>query len=235
MSRKPKYLFYPSLLDKFSAYLNPGKLLDFGKTEEEIEQELLNAINRVPHESEAAEKGTAFNNLVDAAIVAKSYEDIPMVDGWVHHLSRQGNKYTFQFPVPLVMEFAEYFKGAASQVFCEGEIETKHGIVGLYGYADEVKGNTVYDIKTTGNYEFPKYLHSWQRHVYPYCLRQQGVDVDTFEFTVTDFKNTYKEVYSYEPEKTFISLRCICEQFIEYLDARRELITDKKIFNQREQ
>ncbi|MDR1630304.1 MAG: hypothetical protein LBS36_08875 [Oscillospiraceae bacterium] len=234
MNPNLKYLFYPSLLDKFSAYLNPGKLLDYGKTEDEIERELLDAINRVPHESEAAEKGTAFNNLVDAAINAKNYEDIPMVDGLVHHTSKQGNKYAFQFPVPLVMDFAEYFKGAASQVFCEGTIETRYGLVGLYGYADEIKGATVYDIKTTGNYEFPKYLHSWQRHVYPYCLRQQGVGVEIFEFTVTDFKNTYKEVYTYEPEKTFIALRSICTQFIEYIEARRNVITDKKIFNQHE-
>jgi hypothetical protein len=232
MNPEYNYLFYPSLIDKFSSYLNPGKLLDFGKTEDEIEQELIDAINRVPHESEAAEKGTAFNNLVDEAIKVKQYEDIPMTNGFVNHTSRMGNSYTFQFPVELVIEFAEYFKGAASQVRCDGLILTRYGLVGLYGYADEVKGNTVYDIKTTGNYEFPKYLHSWQRHVYPYCLCQKGIMVDTFEFTITNFRNTYKEVYTYEPEKTFIALRGICEQFIEYLEARRDKITDKKIFNQ---
>jgi len=232
MKPQPKYRITPSHLDKFSAYLNPGKLLDYGKTEEQIEQELLDAINRVPHESEAAEKGTAFNNLVDAAIKAKHYEDIPMVDGFVNHTSRMGTIYAFQYPVQLVLDFAEYFKGAASQVFCSGELETRYGLVELYGYADEVKGSTVYDIKTTGNYEFPKYLHSWQRHVYPYCMRQMGILVDSFEFTVTDFKNIYKETYQYEHEKTVTALRLICEKFIDFLEARRNVITDKKIFNE---
>jgi hypothetical protein len=233
MKNIPNYLFYPSLLDKFSRYLHPEELMGYGKTEEEVEQELLDAINRVPSasESEAAEKGTAFNNLIDAAITAKSYEDIPMVEGLVHHVSRTGKAYEFQFPVALVLELAEYFKGSASQVLCEGTIETRCGLVGLYGYADEVKANVVYDLKTTSRYDFPKYLHSWQRHAYPYCLRQRGVMVDTFEFTITNFRSTYREVYHYEPEKTEALLRGVCEQFIDYLEARREVITDRKIFN----
>lgn len=67
MSRQPKYRFYPSLLDKFEQYLRADEQVEsfwnvdnetgeYKKSPEEIEaelkQSLLDAINRVPFESE---------------------------------------------------------------------------------------------------------------------------------------------------------------------------------------
>lgn len=71
MSRPPKYRIYPSLLDRFNEYRYIDAAIEkpwnADKTpsdvEAEIERGLLDAINRVPFESEAAERGTCFNNL----------------------------------------------------------------------------------------------------------------------------------------------------------------------------
>ena len=81
--QQPKYRMYPSLLDKFEQYLRADEEVEsffnidnetgeYKKSPEQIEaelkQSLIDAINRVPFSSEAADKGTAFNALVDMAI-----------------------------------------------------------------------------------------------------------------------------------------------------------------------
>jgi len=234
----PKYLFYPSLLDKFHTYLHAEveaeKPWHSGKTpaevEDQLETELLNSINRVPFESEPAEKGTAFNNLVDAMIAGHVFPESGNVIP-VSHVSRSGKEYYFEFPASIVWEFVEYFKGSVSQIYCEGILPTKYGDVQLYGFIDELREDTVYDIKTTSRYEYGKYKNGCQRHVYPYCLYQKGILVRGFEFSVTDFRNTHPEWYDFNLEASELYLRGLCELFIEYIEARRHLITDLKIFN----
>jgi hypothetical protein len=123
-------------------------------------------------------------------------------------------------------------------------LPTRYGDVQLYGYVDEIVKDTVYDIKTTTRYEFGKYGKGWQRHAYPYCLIESGMmsSVKAFEFTA--YKLTggtsrtplisgvqYPEYYAYSHEESRQLLADHCEAFIEFLEANRELITDKKIFN----
>lgn len=88
MNQPPKYRFYPSLLDKFEQYLRADEQVEsfwnvdnetgeYKKSPEEIEAELkqtlLDAINRVPFESEAADRGTAFNAIIDCYIHRKKH------------------------------------------------------------------------------------------------------------------------------------------------------------------
>lgn len=88
MNQPPKYRLYPSLLDKFEQYLRADEQVEsfwnvdnetgeYKKSPEEIEAELkqtlLDAINRVPFESEAADKGTAFNTIIDCYIHRKKH------------------------------------------------------------------------------------------------------------------------------------------------------------------
>ena len=82
------YNFYPSILDTFSNYINCSKTYQKfwgnsespSKSEEEYEQEcfnqLIDKINRVPFESEAADKGTAYNELIDCIIEKRKSEII---------------------------------------------------------------------------------------------------------------------------------------------------------------
>ena len=79
----PKYRIYPSLLDKFEGLLHVEEEVEspfnldaetgeYKRTEEEIafelKKSLIDAINRVPFDSEAADRGTAFNAIVDSYI-----------------------------------------------------------------------------------------------------------------------------------------------------------------------
>jgi len=221
------YRIYPSLLDSYAWY---------EKNESQTAlQEFLDKVNRAPQPySEAADKGTKFNQITDALLKgglpngvylssdAKSY--IYPADGFAPE---------FYYPVHICHEFARELEGSATQVFVKGTIETKYGEVELYGYTDNVLMDTAIDQKTlTKAYEFPKYLHNWQHIVYPYCLRQQGVKVERFTYLITDFTSVYNEDYEYNEEKDLPRLRSHIEKLIEFLENVKPLVTDLKIFNQ---
>jgi hypothetical protein len=222
-----KYKFYATLLDAYQRYLDSES--------EEACQELIDKINRVPFESEAAEKGTAFNELIDKIIKGGDVKlDFYMRNNIdtisVNHTSRTGKLYQFEFKMDIVREFADYFQGATSQVFAEAEIETSAGNVLLYGWIDEMLQGSIYDIKTKGQYTFPSFLKHWQHIVYPYCLNKRGNNVSHFQYTITEFSNTYTEDYYYNPEVDEPRLKAICEELIHFIETKRGFITDKKIF-----
>ena len=92
---KPKvsYKFYATLLDGYQDYLRSSEIHQEywgfsenpSKTEDEFEMEqlqgLINRINRVPFDSEAADKGTAFNEVVDCLVLNQktAREDMSIV------------------------------------------------------------------------------------------------------------------------------------------------------------
>lgn len=225
--QKPNYRIYPSLLDAFQYYLSS----DF----EDGFQKMIDKINRVPFFSEAADKGTKFNELIDRIIegyrnndhvIIGAYETMPE-DG-----KCQWNGY--EFKAKIVRHFVEFLKGSRTQVFSKALIETPRGIVELYGYIDNLKYGSPTDIKTTGSYDFPKFLHNWQHIVYPYCLiHGDGVQPDAaglFTYEVTDFNNIYREQYVYDEERDLKRLRAHIVHFIDFVEKYRDLITDNKLF-----
>ena len=270
----PKYRIYPSLLDKFEALLHVEEEVEspfnideetgeYKRTEEEIEFELkkslLDTINRVPFDSEAADRGTAFNAIVDSyihrrphkvATEREPYEILGFEDANVVQVAfpeRCGGvqkERHFIFDRQWCIDEGKYFAGCISQLLVKAVLPTRYGDVELYGYIDELRRDTVYDIKTTSRYQFGKYERGWQRHVYPYCLIASGMmeDVKAFEYTAYQLKGgtsrtplisgtRYPEYYVYDHAQSTAMLTAHCEAFIEFLEANRELITDEKIFN----
>lgn len=225
---KVDYKIYPSILDKFQSFVDLSaedyfyqdeqgswhknyndSTGEYHYSEAEVyelsKNELIDAINRVRTVSEAASKGTAFNELVDAMITKKKSEvvetkkvyydvngnflrsDMPL-NPQIFKLAGVEAKlegFEFIFDIDLIKEAAEYFKGSLNQVYTSAILETAYGKVELYGYIDELRHNKVYDLKTTKKYDFGKYSKYWQRHVYPYCLIESGecTDIESFEFT----------------------------------------------------
>jgi hypothetical protein len=295
----PNYRFYPTLLDKFQTFLdttaedyfyqdedgkwhkNYSEAEDaFHYSQEEVDallkQELLDAINRVPHEpSEPASKGTALNEIVDCIIhnkksdnkniLIKSLKGVDVkrefgctdevgkpiyYDYWFEHIKvpcifAEIDGFSFYFDKDFCKSIAEYFKGSLSQVFTSATIDTEFGEVELYGYIDELRENKVFDLKTTSRYEFGKYSKYWQRHIYPYTLIESGActEINSFEFTAYVLKGgtsrtplitgvQYAEVYQYNHEQSKMLLKNICERFCQFLEDNRDLITNKKIFNE---
>lgn len=249
MSQRPKYYIYPSLLDSYQDYLNSEEtwLKFWGKSDtpsvtlEEFERkqfaELIDKINRVQpawEDTEKRDRGTAFNNLIDALILGEKSNSIERVEGG-YKVSY--NERSFEFPKSLCTEFYRYFKGATPQVYCEAVLPTKHGNVLLYGFIDELMPTSIHDIKVAGDYEAWKFKDKWQRVVYPYCVNQSGGCVIDFEYNILLIKegkegniyDTITEYYNYT-DADVGRLQAFTEEFIEFLEQHRELITDTKIF-----
>ena len=263
------YLVYPSLLNQYQRLLDSevdaedfsnidSESGDYRRTPEEImaerEQDLIDSINRVPHEPiEVADRGTAFNEIVDCIILnKKSTRDDVVIRRIKPECSDEEflhatiNGFEFVFDANLCRKVADYFKGSLPQHRCEGIVETKYGLVQLYGYADYIFPAKVVDLKTCERYDFGKYAHNWQKEVYPYCLMQSGdmQECNMFEFYVVQLKAPtkatpwitgveYREEYNYNHEKATSDIRQITERFLDWLEAHKEQITDKKIFNYR--
>lgn len=149
--------------------------------------------------------------------------------------------FTFYFNTQFCKEASSYFKGSIPQYLCSAILPTQYGDVELYGYIDELRQDKVYDIKTTSKYKYGKFENGWQKDVYPYCLIESGDcdEITEFEYTVFLLKKLkdqpitgtmYRECYSYNHERTRQRLTQMCERFIEWLEAHREQITDRKIF-----
>lgn len=202
---QPDYLFYPSLLDAYKWYQ---------QSESEMsEQELINRINRVELESDAADKGKWFNELVDLSLKGLEKHKECYLSG-------------------PALDIVNRLQGSAKQVHTCTQIDVDGKIVELYGYIDFVKEDKVIDLKTTKNYELGKYKDSLQLHFYPMSLIDEGNEINEFEFLVTDFDNVYSEVYrvNYEISKALIT--DACRELIRFVEIKKNLITDKKIFNQ---
>lgn len=239
------YRFSPSLLDKFEGYLNSSRIYNEywgfaenpAKSEAEFEQEqfqgLIDTINRVPLSSEAADKGTAFNEVIDCIIEnrqsttmeIKSYPESDTIAVFY-------NGQIFNFPLAICVEFGKYLKGALTQQWTNGVLDTSKGRVNLIGCIDQLMPFKICDTKTTSKYSAFKFRHNWQHVVYPFCLQQNGIMINDFEYVITDFKSTWSEWYVYDHERDVLRLQEVCERFIDFIELNRELITDTRIFNQ---
>lgn len=252
MNPNPRYRIYPTLLDAFTQYEQAESVYEqyYGWSEnpsitlEEFcaqrRQELLDRINRVPFESEAADRGTVFNELVDCliecrkpreGITAEPYEG---VNGTMIRATYKEQE--FIFPRCIIQSFADHFNGALTQQLVSAPIGTEYGVVELYGYIDELMPLSVHDIKTTSSYSMGKYKDHAQHLVYPYCLYQQGCKVYLFEYNILELdkkgapSGIYKEVYRFNPVRDSLILRDKVEAFIRFLEEHKAEITDKKVF-----
>lgn len=226
MDNNISYQIYATLIDGYTDYLKSDVIWEtywgFSEnpphTPEEFQkiqfQSFIDRINRVPFDSEPADKGTAFNELVDCLI-----ENRPPSQGFkfenvfdtqvIHHPERMAitdntdvtppwdeerqvltgikatyNNRQFVFDINLCREFSSYYKGALTQQFVEAILPTEFGNVRLYGYIDELMPQSCHDIKTTGRYSVGKFKDHAQHLVYPFCLLKNGMDIRTFEYNI---------------------------------------------------
>lgn len=240
-----RFNFYATLLDGFQNYLSSSEIYhkyytsdDPKLTEEEFEEKqfwnLIDRINRVPLESEAADRGTTLNEVIDCLIENRKPSEGFDFKSFPEHnkIAAAYKNYVFEFPLDICLKLRDIFNGALTQERVEAELETKYGTVLLYGYIDELMPTRVHDLKLTKSYSAFKFKNHWQHIVYPYCLTKSGIEIYDFEYTITDLKNIYREQYTYVPERDIPILLNHVENLIEFLDFNRELITDKKIFNE---
>lgn len=251
-SRKVKYRFYATLLDAFQSFLKSDSIWEkyWGWTEEPPHtpeefreqqfQDLINKINRVPFDSEKADRGTVFNEIIDCMVLNENSKRMKICrvrdeNGKTVGIKGTYNEREFTFPLELCREVADYYQGTLPQQYIQAILPTKFGDVLLYGYIDYVAPFCTHDLKTTGQYSVGNYRDHFQHLVYPYALAENGADVTMFEYNVVElgktFFRTYTETYDFVPERDIPRLTQHVEDFIDFLECNRDLITDKKIFN----
>lgn len=225
---------WATLLDAWSRFLdaettwekywgnseNPSKTLE--EYQAECRQEFLDTANRVPFESDAADRGTALNECVDASINGGI-----TVSRWIVN----GKEY--EFPTDMVYRIARLYSPMRQyQLRVEGTMMTDNGPVNLYGYVDELDLGVCHDIKTAGSYEFPKFKSHYQHLVYPYCLKQMGIAVLRFDYDIVVFgkNDTYEtitESYTFG-EVEHIRLRRVLNELTAWLlENESEIANDK--------
>lgn len=254
------YAITPSQLDAFQSFLDAeydwgqwwGNSEEPAKSAEEYaaecEKKLIDQINRCPKEPiEAADKGTAVNELVDMLIHKRPCQipgmKVYRLTGYPNVVSVEYNGFSWLFDDSFLKNLAARYPDAISQYCVGAPLLTKYGWVWLYGYLDEWVGYKISDIKTTGDYKFGKYERKWQKHVYPYAVVESGdcTEVKEFEYTAVKlskpmeknpviYGEVYPEVYTNDHENNRLLLCDICERMIEWIAHRRELITDNRIF-----
>lgn len=250
MEQAIKYRVYPTLLDAYSRYLRAEELhdrrwgfADDGAAVPDFDprtavDELIGRINRVKFESEAADRGTAFNWLIDELNTERAAEVRCEVDRrcrMQRNYLVEVNGSTFKFKKGDIDAIAARYATALPQIYIERPLETSRGTVLLYGYIDELFIDHVVDLKTTTRFEVNKYRHNWQHIVYPYCLNQPDLRVFFYEVYTFDTRGRLKErnvdAYEFNPERDEPLLRRHVEGLIDFALEHRERITDKKFFN----
>lgn len=225
---------------------------EYKRTADEIalqaECDLINSINRCPREPmEAADRGTALNEIVDCMVqgVPSTREDTKLSRaetelGLMYGLKAEINGFEFVFDTQLCRQLRDLYKGSIVQHYHEAMMSTQYGDVMLYGYSDYWQGDTIRDLKTTKKYDFGKYERGWQRIVYPWTAIESGeaVAVDKFVYDAIQlssrggiiFGTHYPEEYAYGHLWASKLLRNGVCRFIEWIESRRDLITDAKVF-----
>lgn len=263
---KPEYRISPSILNSFQSLIDSDAIWeeywggsdDPPMTAEEFavkqEKDLIDSINRVKKEPiEAADKGTCLNYIVDEMVqrgcdnpkgvaVTRIFNDDDPRE--VIGLKAELNGFSFPFDIRLCTALASYFSGSVPQYRCEATLPTKYGDVILYGDADYIRKDIVYDLKTTKQYKYGKFAKGWQKDLYPYCLIEGGEMsfITEFEYTVVPLTGgtggnlitgeIFRERYDYNHGASTLRLKGIVESFVMWLKQHRHLITHPRIFNQ---
>ena len=249
MFQSSYYQIYPSLLDAYQTWLDAERNWNewYGSSENpsiscddyliNARQELIDRINRVPFESEAADRGTAFNEVIDALLLGRKPQREDLTLEFTEDVIKAVFKgQEFYYDAGLCRELAYDYRGAIPQYHCVGVLPTRYGDVTLYGYIDELLEDEVHDIKTTKKYSAFKFRNHWQHIVYPYNLQYEGIPVSGFQYDIVKWEKDlawsfFSEYYEFVPERDVPRLRAHVEGLIEFLSANEHLITDLKIFN----
>jgi hypothetical protein len=114
---------------------------------------------------------------------------------------------------PCVNEVAKIVQGGMWQQRISRELDGDL----VYGIADVIKRNTIYDIKRIYQYELGKYEDSIQHLIYLYAA-----EIPNFEYLISDGREVYEEAYYWE-SKSLDLLKSRIADLKDSLLADREL------------
>lgn len=159
------YLITPSLLNSFSYYMS-----EYGKRED-----FLKTLSREKFEpNEAMQKGIEFED--DINFACKHGIESPKQE-----LAQYCN---------IVNEISDIVQGGVWQAKVQKALKIGDTEYLVYGICDNIKKDTIYDIKYTKNYELGKYSNSIQHPIYMYCT-----GLSKFAYLISDGKEWWREDY----------------------------------------
>jgi hypothetical protein len=196
-----KYLITPSLINSFQYYIQD----DF-KSPADSRADFLKTLSREKFEpNEAMQKGLNFENNIKQICDENLFNCQEVIDSILQH----------------ELEIADIVKGGLWQQSVKKELKIDNQEFLLYGRADVIKRDTIYDIKFTSNYELGKFLDSSQHLIYLYCS-----DLPNFSYLISDGKDWWKEDYhNHAGVEDEIKSKVSC--FLDYLEQDKEA---KEIF-----
>lgn len=225
---KKRYKIYPSLLNDFYNYLTSK-----GETETTdawvTEEKLLSRINR---EDRTVSEKMVLGILFEDAVFDRSIPIDENSDGELAYTlsgQKEGVFAKADCKVEVLQVAKRLYLGGMTQVLVSSIMEFPNYDVELYGKIDVVKQSTAVDIKYTSRPEYAKFKDSFQHPVYLRGLKHQyGADC-SFDYFVTDLTDWSLETYVYNDQEEE-RLREIVRRFVEYLELRRPMIRDKKVY-----
>ena len=119
-----------------------------------------------------------------------------------------------------VLDIAEKIHGGIWQIALKKEIKVADTNFLLYGKADVIKEDTIYDIKFTtnaSNYEVGKYINAVQHLFYMYCS-----GIEKFEYIISDGENYWLENYNFTMGKVEKKLLEKISEFAIFLKNNKE-------------
>ena len=139
------YYITATLLNNWQYYLNYE-----GNNQEEVKQSFLDCLNKIEIEpTEEMKRG-------------KEYEDLIRTCDEKDLYSRKDNT---------INEITDIIKGGLWQEQVSKVIEVDNKQILLFGYADVIKQDKIYDIKRVNSYKLGKYYNSTQHKIYMLCTR----------------------------------------------------------------
>lgn len=143
----------------------------------------------------------AFTNGYDSLISSIKREPIEETQAM-----RDGIEFENRVVKGEIEELRPILDGALYQTFLYRPIDE---YIGILGFSDFIKYDTIYDTKYKSSWELGYYKNSTQHLAYTYCM-----DMDKFEYIIGVSDNIYFEGYTRDDEKLF----SIVKQFLNYLD-----------------
>ena len=192
------YLITPTLLNSLKYYLGS----DYANRED-----FLKTLSREKFEpNEAMQKGIDFEN--DIKKFCEDMEEYNMVSNIAPISMPEESE--------IIEEISNIVYGGYWQESVKRQIEVAGTRILLYGRCDVIKGDTIYDIKYTKNYNLGKFQESTQHLIYMFCS-----GLDKFKYLVSDLKSYWIEEYV-KQSNIEAKLRSEVMQFLDYLDRDKE-------------
>ena len=161
-----RYLITPGLYNSYIYYVGTD-FEKYGDKASEIEakakQDFINCLSKIYTSNEILERGIAFENSVNDICNGLPVE-----------------------PMENAKDVADIVgKGIWQQKLCKTV-----GDYVLYGKADVIRGDTIYDIKRVNSYDLNKYQNSIQHLLYMECS-----GIENFKYVVSTGKEVFIEYY----------------------------------------